>query len=255
MTLTTTTAKAAAATVAAIAMTLSLSACGDKEETASGGLSTAATAPGAATADQAAGDTAETVAGEPTEANGEKSDNADKAKDEKKSEEKKDKKSEKTTTKKADNGGNAAAAPVPTLANPFADGQIEAPTYQAISGKEGSEADRKQIEEVVRKILNPESLTTWTRTILDNSCAAVREPAMKEFERQGLTLDSVEQMMKAQEQQGNALDIPKTDVKVSDVRVDGDRASATVTTNTSEGEASQVQLFAKEGGRWKVCNS
>ncbi|QYH19512.1 hypothetical protein JKI95_10765 [Corynebacterium aquatimens] len=256
MTLTTTSKKAAAASLTALALALSLSACGEKEDTASGGLSTAATAPGAATADVAAGETTDAVAAEETAA-AEDTAKAEESKDGKESKEPKS--SAAKTTSKApannQNPGAAAGGAVPTIANPFENGQVEIPTYEPITtGKEGSEADRKQMEDVVRKVTNPDSFATWTRTILDNSCAAVRQPALEEFERQGLTLDMVEQMMRAQEAQGGTINIPKTDVKVTDVRIDGNRASATVSTSNSEGNASQVQLFAKEDGRWKVCN-
>ena len=255
MTLTTTSKKAAAASLTALALALSLSACGEKEDTASGGLSTAATAPGAATADVAAGETTDAVASEETAA----AEDTAKAEETKAKESKAQKSSAAKTTSKApannQNPGAAAGGAVPTIANPFENGQVEIPTYEPITtGKDGSEADRKQMEDVVRKVTNPDSFATWTRTILDNSCAAVRQPALEEFERQGLTLDMVEQMMRAQEAQGGTINIPKTDVKVTDVRIDGNRASATVSTSNSEGNASQVQLFAKEDGRWKVCN-
>ncbi|MCP1386681.1 hypothetical protein M5J20_00500 [Corynebacterium sp. TA-R-1] len=253
MTLTTTPMKAAAAAVTALALTFSLSACGEKQETASGGLSTAATAPGAATAEEAAGEATEAVENEASDAETTE-ENTAKDKDKKEPAASSSAKP-KTTTKANNSGNNAGAAAVPTIANPFENGQVEVPTYEPIAnGQAGSEADRKQMEDVVRKVTNPDSFATWTRTILDNSCAAVREPALEEFERQGLTLDMVEQMMRAQEAQGGTINIPKTDVKVTDVRIDGNRASATVSTSNSEGNASQVQLFAKEDGRWKVCN-
>lgn len=244
MTLTTTSMKAAAATVTAFALTLSLSACGDQQDTASGGLSTAATAPGNATADAAAGDTSEAVESDATEAAASDKEKADKKDKKEPSASSSAKAKESTKANPAPAGGAA----VPTIANPFENGQIEVPTYQPIAnGQAGSEADRKQMEDVVRKVTNPESFSTWTRTILDNSCAAVREPALEEFERQGLTLDMVEQMMRAQEAQGGTINIPKTDVKVTDVRIDGNHASATVSTSNSEGDASQVQLFSPAG--------
>lgn len=233
--------RTAAAALSVCAMALTVSACGSEEETQSGGLSTAATAPGGATnpaepAAQNGGEGSEADASKPADGSGAAS--TSKAKN------------------KGDNpgepqGGNADPAAIPSLVNPFAEGDLQVPTYEPISGgKEGSEADRRQMEETVRAITNPDSFATWTRTILDNSCAAVREPAMKQFESQGLTLDMVEQIM---QQQGEGIEIPKTEVSLSDVRVDGNRASATVTSNTPSGPASQVQLFAKEDGRWKVC--
>lgn len=237
--------KATAAAITACAMTFALSACGsDQETSAGGGLSTAATAPGAA---DTAGD--QTVVDAPEADGAAEGDEADAPAGNDK--EKTD--GAKRDSEKNSNNNSGGGAAVPTIANPFGEGEIEVRTYEPIAdGQEGSEADRREMEDVVRKVTNPDSFATWTRTILDNSCAAVREPAMEEFERQGLTLDMVEQIMAAQ---GESLDMPKTDVTVSDVRINGNRASATVTTSNSGGDATQVQLFAKEGGKWKVCTN
>lgn len=238
--LSTTSMRARAATVTACALTLAVAGCGSDKEASSGGLSTAASAPaasgaGATDASAAAGSAGASASASQGGGDG----RADKAnKDNKDS----------GTNAAANQGGNGD---VPTVSNPFGEGDIQAPTYQPIAGgKEGSEEDRRQIEEVSRAVTNPDSFAGWTRTILDNSCAAIRDPAMQQFESQGLTLDMVEEIMK---NQSGDVDIPKTDVSVSDVRVDGDRASATVTTTNSGGTASQVQLYAREDGRWKVC--
>lgn len=251
MRLSTTPKRAAAATLTACTLAVAVSACSSNDESQSGGLSTAATAPGeasngASAAGQATGDAGASNASEPKG-----TDTASAAKTTAKN--KNDNKNDNKDNKGGGDNKNANGTEVPTLVNPFAEGDLQVPTYEPISGgKEGTEEDRRQMEETVRAITNPDSFATWTRTILDNSCAAVRDPALKQFEDQGLTVDMVEQIM---EQQGQGVDIPKTDVSVSDVRVDGDRASATVTSTTSGGTASQVQLFAKEDGRWKVCSN
>lgn len=235
--------KSVAGATAAVALSLTLVSCGSDAETTGGGLSTAATAPGEATVADAARDAATSPAAEPA-APGDNGD-ADAPKD---------------GEKPADNA--AAPAPnaqgdqaIPTIMNPLEEG-FEVPTYEPVAGgREGTAAERREIEEVVRKVTNPESFAKWTRVILDNSCASVREPALEEFEKQGLTLDMVEQIMAAQEEQGSAIEMPQTEVSVADVRIDGDRASATVTSNVAGNTSENVQLFAKEDGRWKVCNS
>lgn len=233
MTLPTMTKKAVTA-ASAVALTFTLTACGGGNETSGGGLSTAASAPGA------------TVAEAPSEVE---------APDGEPSTSKKPEEGKETTNnqQRQDNPGQQQDVALPTIINPLEEG-FEAPTYEPIAdGREGTEAERREMEEVVYKVTNPESFATWTRTILDNSCAALREPAMEEFERQGLTLDMVEQLMKTQEAQGATIDMPATKVSVSDVRVSGDRASASVTSENSSGTATNVQLFAKEDGRWKLC--
>lgn len=250
MRLSTTPMRATAATLTACTLAVAVSACSSNDDSHSGGLSTAATAPSEATNgdSQAAQVTADASASNASEPKGTSAASAAKTTANNKNGNKDN------NNNGGGNNANANATEVPTLVNPFAEGEAQAPTYEPISGgKEGTEEDRRQMEETVRAITNPDSFATWTRTILDNSCAAVRDPAMKQFEDQGLTVDMVEQIM---EQQGQGVDIPKTDVSLSDVRVDGDRASATVTSTTSGGgTSSQVQLFAKEDGRWKVCSN
>lgn len=221
-------------TVATFTLTLAVAGCGADKESSGGGLSTAASATAAGAsgtdADESNSKDVNVADDAPKDDNAISGDESGEAKN-------------------AEGKGNDGE--VPTISNPFEGEGIEVPNYQPIAGGiEGSAEDVRQIQDVAYTVSNPPSYAEWTRTILDNSCAAVREPTMQQFESQGLSLDQVEEIMKSQ---GNEMDIPKTDVSVSDVRVDGERASATVTTTNSGGSASQVQLFAREDGRWKVC--
>lgn len=239
MTLPSTSHKIAAATLSAFALTMGLTACGsDADTSANGGLATVESAPAtndAANTDAAEGENAEAAEGEENKPE-EPGQEGEKPEGDKPAE------------------GDAAAAPIPTIANPFGEGEIEVRTYEPIAGGQGgSDADRKEMESVVHTITNPESMVTWTRTILDNSCAAVRDPAMAELKRQGLNLDVLEEVMRQDEKINGPAPVPRAEVSVSDVRVDGDRASATVTSKDQEGTHTSVQLFAKEEGRWKVC--
>lgn len=225
----------------ALALVLPLAACGSDKETTSSGLSTAAEAP----------DEAESVDGaakESEENSGDK-DNADKEKDK----DAKDGKDEKKSEKK--DGESGGAGEVPTIANPFADGQYEQVTHEPIAGgQEASQADIDEMTKVVEAVSNPESLASWTRVILDNSCKAVTDPAMEELERQGMTLEAVEEAARMQEEAGMGIDLPRSEISLADVRVDGDRASASVTARNDSGEDTQTQLFQREDGRWKLCN-
>ena len=238
--------KSVAVAAAAVVMSCALTACGsDSETTAGGGLSTAATAQGAA---NEVGEN--TVAEEPS-AEGEES---------KASEAKPTTSAEKKNNggEKKDEGGQADQA-IPTLINPLEDG-FEEPTFEPLAGgREGTDAERKEMQEVVTKIGNPESFAKWSRVIMENSCAAVREPAMEELERQGVTLDMLEEISAQQEAlakaNGEPLELPRSEVSVSDVRVEGDRASATVHSKSNAGENESVMLFAKEDGKWKVCSN
>lgn len=228
-----------AACMAAAVLVLPLSACGSSDEGESGGLSTAAEAAPADT-------DVDATASEKSEKKDDK-DDADKKKDDKGDKEK----DNKSSSKKQEQGGGEDA---PTLANPFENGMPENTNQPIEGGKEGSEEDARQMEETGRAVLNPESFSGWTRTILDNSCKAVADPMMEELERQGLTLEQVEEAGRVAEQQGQALEIPRSEVSISDVRVDGNRASANLTAKNDNGEETHVMIFEKEDGRWKLCN-
>lgn len=228
--------------MAAAVLVLPLSACGSSDEGESGGLSTAAEAAPADT-------DVDATASEKSEKKDNK-DDADKKKDDKGDKEK----DNKSSSKKQEQGGGNDGEDAPTLANPFENGMPENTNQPIEGGKEGSEEDARQMEETGRAVLNPESFSGWTRTILDNSCKAVAEPMMEELERQGLTLEQVEEAGRVAEQQGQALEIPRSEVSISDVRVDGNRASANLTAKNDNGEETHVMIFEKEDGRWKLCN-
>lgn len=231
-----------AACMAAAVLVLPLSACGSSDEGESGGLSTAAEA---APADTEVDATASEKSDNKDDK--ENKDNADKKKD--------DKADNKSSSKKpGQQGGGNEGGEAPTLANPFENGMPENTNKPIEGGQEGSEEDARQMEETGRAVLNPESFAGWTRTILDNSCKAVADPMMEELERQGLTLEQVEEAGRVAEQQGQALEIPRSEVSISDVRVDGNRASANLTAKNDSGEETHVMIFEKEDGRWKLCN-
>lgn len=231
------------ACMAAAVLVLPLSACGSSDEGESGGLSTAAEA--------APADTEVDATASEKSDNKENKDDADKKKDDKADKEKDNKSSSKNPGQQ---GGGNEGEDAPTLANPFENGMPENTNQPIEGGKEGSEEDARQMEETGRAVLNPESFAGWTRTILDNSCKAVADPMMEELERQGLTLEQVEEAGRVAEQQGQALEIPRSEVSISDVRVDGNRASANLTAKNDSGEETHVMIFEKEDGRWKLCN-
>lgn len=238
--------KSMAVTTAALAFVLPLTACGSDEEGASGGLSTAAEAPSASAANSSADASADESTDESTKTETEtKSAEKDKKDDQSKAANEGEKKEAENQAQ----GGEEA----PTLINPFENGLPENTNQPLENGEEGSRKDRKQMEEVARAVLNPGSLAEWTPTILDNSCAATRDAMLEELERQGVTMEQIEQASRMAEDQG-MIDLPSADVSVDDVRIDGDRASASVTAKSEHGEDTNTLIFQKEDGRWKICN-
>lgn len=232
--------KSLAVTTAALALVLPLTACGSDDEGTSGGLSTAAEAPEASAANSS------------TEASAEKS--GEKSEKTSKSSEKEKKKEENKDGKNKSNQAQGGEGQPPTLVNPFENGMPENTNEPLANGKEGSEDDRREMEDTARAVLNPGSFADWTPTILENSCKAVTEPMLEELERQGMTLEQVQEASRLAEEQGQGIDLPETEVSLDDVRIDGDRASASLTARSEHGEETSTMIFQKEDGRWKLCN-
>ena len=242
-----------ALTAAALALVAPLTACGSDDDDTSGGLSTATEATTSASAANAS--TEESADG--ADNDGADNDGADNTE--------KSTATETTTTRAAKDGKSEAAGTdggaqsgndgqPATLANPFENGVPQNTNQPLPSGTAGSDEDRKQMEATARAVLNPGSLANWTPTILDNSCKAVSDQMMQELERQGLSLQQVEEASRVAEQQGQGLDMYETDVSISDVRIDGNRASASLTARSEKGEETSTMIFQKEDGRWKLCN-
>ena len=242
-----------ALTAAALALVAPLTACGSDDDDTSGGLSTATEATTSASAANAS--TEESADG--ADNDGADNDGADNTE--------KSTATETTTTRAAKDGKSEAAGTdggaqsgndgqPATLANPFENGVPQNTNQPLPSGTAGSDEDRKQMEATARAVLNPGSLANWTPTILDNSCKAVSDQMMQELERQGLSLQQVEEASRLAEQQGQGLDMYETDVSISDVRIDGNRASASLTARSEKGEETSTMIFQKEDGRWKLCN-
>lgn len=231
--------KGLAVTTAALALVLPLTACGSDDEGTSGGLSTAAEAPEASAANSS------------TEASAEKPEKSEKTS---KTSEKEKKKEDKSDDKQKSNQAQGGEEQPPTLVNPFENGMPENTNEPLANGEEGSEDDRREMEDTARAVLNPGSFADWTPTILENSCKAVTEPMLEELERQGMSLEQVQEASRLAEEQGQGIELPKTEVSLDDVRIDGDRASASLTAKSEHGEETSTMIFQKEDGRWKLCN-
>lgn len=236
--------KSLAVTTAALALVLPLTACGSDDEGTSGGLSTAAEAPEASAANSS------------TEASAEKSEKSEKPEKSEKAEKtsKTSEKEKKKEDKQKSNQAQGDEEQPPTLANPFENGMPENTNEPLANGEAGSEDDRREMEDTARAVLNPGSFADWTPTILENSCKAVTEPMLEELERQGMSLEQVQEASRLAEEQGQGIELPETEVSLDDVRIDGDRASASLTAKSEHGEETSTMIFQKEDGRWKLCN-
>ena len=243
--------KGLAVTTAALALVLPLTACGSDDEGTSGGLSTAAEAPAAS----AANSSTEASAEKPEKSEkSEKSEKKTSKTSEKEKKEKEKKKEENKDDKNKSNQAQGGEEQPPTLVNPFENGMPENTNQPLANGEAGSEDDRREMEDTARAVLNPGSFADWTPTILENSCKAVTEPMLEELERQGMSLEQVKEASRLAEEQGQGIELPETEVSLDDVRIDGDRASASLTAKSEHGEETSTMIFQKEDGRWKLCN-
>ena len=226
--LTTRTTRSAAAAASVVALALGLAACGSDEGATSGGLSTAASASTA----NAAGKTGEQGKdGASEEAKASEVEKSGEAKD-----------------------ASGEAAP-PSLENPLEDPNMTVPSHEPLQGgTPGADSDREEMQRTVHAAMNPGSYEKWTRALMENSCRKVTDPIQAELDRMGMTLDQVEQTARMQQEAGEAIEMPATEVTLDDVRIEGNRASASVTATNVNGTETQTQIFEREDGRWKLCN-
>ncbi|MCZ9293281.1 hypothetical protein [Corynebacterium meitnerae] len=175
-----------------------------------------------------------------------KPDEDKKAEEEKKSEEEK---------KPEDQNANPTG-----VVNPFENGTLPTAEVKPVDGGQpASQEDINAMTETMNRIYNPKDIVSWSRVIMDNSCKAVVDKTHQELAAQGTSLEQTEnemrQAVEAARLAGQPIPpVPSTQANLSDVRVNGDTASATVTVNTNGQTESGVQRFARENGQWKVCN-
>ncbi|MEL6050291.1 hypothetical protein [Corynebacterium rouxii] len=154
---------------------------------------------------------------------------------------------------------SAAPAPAPENGQPApghpAPGPIDNPEISFIpqapvaDGAPASAEDRQAIEGLVRGIMNATTVRQFMGYIPQNTCARYLEA------NGGLAAMNIDQIP----------DVPLADFpqyaharptidSVTDIQVNGDSASATVT-STADGQTnSAVQRFARENGRWTFCD-
>lgn len=146
------------------------------------------------------------------------------------------------------------------VVNPFENGTLPTAEVKPVDGGQpASQEDINAMTETMNRIYNPKDIVSWSRVIMDNSCKAVVDKTHQELAAQGTSLEQTENEMRqavdAARLAGQPIPpVPSTQANLSDVRVNGDTASATVTVNTNGQTESGVQRFARENGQWKVCN-
>lgn len=146
-----------------------------------------------------------------------------------------------------ENGQPAPGHPAP---GPIDNSEISfIPQAPVADGAPASAEDQQAIEGLVRGIMNATTVRQFMGYIPQNTCARYLEA------NGGLAAMNIDQIP----------DVPLADFpqyaharptidSVTDIQVNGDSASATVT-STADGQTnSAVQRFARENGRWTFCD-
>ncbi|WIM66938.1 hypothetical protein QP027_07295 [Corynebacterium breve] len=222
---------------AALVLPLALSACGsDESETKTASDATEATASKAADSSKAkSSETKESTESTESATSEEKPEGEDK-----------DKPADPNTPP----GENLGPQGDPnTVENPFNNGQAPIADIQPLqSGVEGSPEVTAEIRAVIDDLYAQNTLKGMTDAMLNNTCARVID---ENGGPQAFDTGSMPDMSFAE----LGIDTSQNYVEnVSDVKVDGNRASATVSVHTKDGPSHATQIFEHENGSWKMCN-
>ncbi|AWB81606.1 hypothetical protein C3B44_03880 [Corynebacterium yudongzhengii] len=132
------------------------------------------------------------------------------------------------------------------LEDPFAGGDVEVVEPEPVpGGQPASEQDARAISDLVNGIYEQETLHGFISYMPDNSCQAL----LAETNADAFSLEGIPNAPMDQMRGWNETHVSDT----SDVLVNGDTASATVTVQTEFGPDSKTQRFRNEGGAWKFC--
>ncbi|MEZ2188814.1 hypothetical protein [Corynebacterium sp. CCM 9204] len=131
----------------------------------------------------------------------------------------------------------AAALPSPKPAAPVEGGRPATPE------------ETQEIESLARSVAWGPTLKSYLGGILDNTCRSVLQA---QGGREAFDLNQIPDipMEAIPELQGRKAEVQS----VKDVKVDGNTASATVTTATGGHVESGTMRFLKEDGAWKLCD-
>ena len=146
----------------------------------------------------------------------------------------------------------AAAGEDPAAAPPTTDpllGELYQEPEPVQGGTAASEADRAEIDGLVRGIYEVDTFHQFLRYIPENTC---NEVVAAQGGAAAMDLAGIPDQPLA-EWDYYATAQPHI-ASVDDVRVEGDRASAVVTAVSAGQSETRTQRYLREDGRWKFCN-
>ena len=116
-------------------------------------------------------------------------------------------------------------------------------------GHEPTEAQRAEIEQLVHGVYQVETFHQWLRYFPDNTC---HELLAAQGGAQAMDLNGIpDQRLADMPMYANAN--PHI-ASITDIQVDGDRASAVVTAVSAGQSETRTQRYLHEDGRWKFCS-
>lgn len=142
----------------------------------------------------------------------------------------------------------AAAAPAPQAEDPLL-GELYQEPDPVQGGANASDADRAEIDGLVRGMYQVDTFHQFLRYIPENTC---NELVAAQGGAAAMDLAGVPDQPLNQWDYYVAAEPHITSVE--DVRVEGDRASAVVTAVSAGQAETRTQRYLREDGRWKFCN-
>lgn len=147
-------------------------------------------------------------------------------------------------------GGSAAdGGAAPTLENPFENGDIQVAQPDPVQGRPATDAESAAISGLVNGLYEQQTLHAFIDYVPSHTCAAALEAqgGAEAFSLEGVPDMPMNQMPGFAETRVSGV----TNQTVTDT---GDRASADVTVQTTEGPSTSTMVFQHEGGEWKFCS-
>ncbi|RSZ62106.1 hypothetical protein EAH68_10345 [Corynebacterium hylobatis] len=160
---------------------------------------------------------------------------------------------EETTTEEETTGPEQTEEPEPEVEEPPAEDPLAQENYVESEPVQGglaaSESDRAEIEGLVHGIYEMDTFHQFLRYIPENTCHEVvaAQGGAASMDLAGIPdqpLAEWDYYVSAQPHIAS----------VTDVQVEGDRASAVVTAVSAGQSETRTQRYQREDGRWKFCN-
>lgn len=146
-------------------------------------------------------------------------------------------------------GSAADGGAAPVLENPFENGDIEVAQPDPVQGRPASAEESEALSNLVNGMYQQPSLHGFMMYMPNHTCAATLEA---QGGLEAYSLDGIPDM--PMNQFPGYSDSHVSAIENQTVTEAGDRASATVTVQGTQGPSTGTMVFQHEGGEWKFCS-